>query len=82
MHTLKIVHASHASGIHKFMNTKIKLLKSNVNIYFNRTCLEQNLTPQYAQIKLHSHNKSESKITKIRIKNEIKFLYAKETSIK
>jgi hypothetical protein len=44
------------------------------------------LTPQYAQIKLHSHNKfiikhTESKIIKIRIKNEIKFLYAKKQEL-
>jgi hypothetical protein len=56
MHTMKIVNASHSSSIHTFMNMKIKLLNSNANIYFNRTCLKQNLTPQYAQIKLHSHN--------------------------
>jgi hypothetical protein len=65
------------------MNTKIKLLNTNANIYFSRICLEQNVTPQYAQVKLYSHNKSiikhtEPKITKIRIKNEIKFLYAKK----
>jgi hypothetical protein len=68
------------------MNTKIKLLNTNANIYFNRICLEQNITPQYAQVKIHSCNKSvikhiEPKITKIRIKNEIKFLYAKKQTL-
>jgi hypothetical protein len=44
------------------------------------------LTPKYAQIKLHSHNKSiikhtESKVIKIRIQNEIKFPYAKKQEL-
>jgi hypothetical protein len=47
---IKIVNGSQASSINKYMNTKRKLLNCNANIYFNRTCLEQNLTPKYAQI--------------------------------
>jgi hypothetical protein len=79
MHTVKIVHASQAFSIYKFMNTTLELLNCNANIYFNRTCLEQNWIPQYAHIKLYSHNKflikhTKSKIAKIGIKNEIKFL--------
>jgi hypothetical protein len=71
-----VIHASYAFSIYKFMNTKLKLLNCNVDICCNRTCLEQNLTPQYAHIKLYSHNRSiikhiESRITKIIIKNEI-----------
>jgi hypothetical protein len=36
MQTVKIIHASHAYSIRKFMNTKLKLLNCNANIYFNR----------------------------------------------
>jgi hypothetical protein len=59
-------------------NTKLKLLNCNANTYFNITCLEQNMIPKYAHIKVNSHKKSivehtESKIQKIRIKNETNF---------
>jgi hypothetical protein len=86
MHTMKVVQANHASSIYKFMNTKIKLLNTNANIYFNRICLEQNITPRCAQVKIHACNKSvikhiEPKITKIRINNEIEFLCAKKKTL-
>jgi hypothetical protein len=29
----QMIHASHASGINKFMNTKLKLLNSNTGVY-------------------------------------------------
>jgi hypothetical protein len=32
-----------------YMNTKLELLNCNANMYFNKKCLEQNLTPKYAQ---------------------------------
>jgi hypothetical protein len=35
MQSLKIINASHASSIYKYMNTKLKLLNCNANIYFN-----------------------------------------------
>jgi hypothetical protein len=78
IHSLKILNASHTSSIYKYMNTKLKLLNCNANLYFNRKCLELNLTPIYAQtkIKMNPHNKivNEKMIEKFqrtRIKNEI-----------
>jgi hypothetical protein len=81
MHIIMVIHASHASSINKFMNSKLKLLNCNANIHFNRTCLERNLTPKYAHIKINSHyktiiNHTETQTRKIRLRNEIKFLYA------
>jgi hypothetical protein len=68
------------------MNTKLKLLKCYANIYFNRICLELNLIPKYAHTMINSHNKAlakhiEYKILKFRIKNEIKFWYAKKQEL-
>jgi hypothetical protein len=68
------------------MNTKLKLLNCNANIYFNTTCLEQNVIPKYARIKVNSHKKSivehaELKIQNIRIKNKTKFWYAKKQNL-
>jgi hypothetical protein len=62
-HSIKIINASHASSIYRYMNTKLKLLNCNANIYFNRKCLEFSLTPKYAQtkikIKMNPHDKKE-----------------------
>jgi hypothetical protein len=68
------------------MNTKLKLLNFNVNIYFNRTCLALNLTPKYAHIKINSHNKPlaehiEDKVHKLHIKNKIKFWYSMKQNL-
>jgi hypothetical protein len=68
------------------MNTKLKLLNSKANIYFNRTCLELNLTPKYAHARINSHNKAlakhiEDKVHKLRIKKEIKSWYAKKQNL-
>jgi hypothetical protein len=81
METIKIINASQAKSINKFLNTKLQLLNCNANIYFNKTCLEQNLEPKYTKVKIHSHSKAVTKrmkaqVQKLRIKNEIKFIYA------
>jgi hypothetical protein len=47
---IKFINASQESSIYKYMNTKNKLLNCNASIYFNRTCLEQNLTPKYSNL--------------------------------
>jgi hypothetical protein len=39
------------------MNIKLKLLNCNANIHFNKTCLDLNLTPKYAQTRITSRNK-------------------------
>jgi hypothetical protein len=49
MHALKIISASHANSVHKYIDTELKLLNCNSN---NKILLEQNLTPKYAQTKV------------------------------
>jgi hypothetical protein len=68
------------------MTSNLKLLSFNASIYFNRTCLELNLTPKYAHTRTNSHNKVlakhiEDKVHKLYIKNEIKFWYAKKQNL-
>jgi hypothetical protein len=41
-------------------------MKCNVNIYFNRQCIIQNVIPQYAKIKI-PHTSPASKVTQKRI---------------
>jgi hypothetical protein len=84
---MKFVNASQARSIRKYMNTKRKLLNCNEKIYFNRPCLERNITPKYTQIHIKTSNTSEAeKRTELqtrilKIKNEIKFLYKKKQQL-
>jgi hypothetical protein len=60
------------------------ILCCNANIYFNKTCLKQNITPKYAQIHIKTANTleaakhTETQTRTLRVKNEIKFLYKKK----
>jgi hypothetical protein len=55
------------------------------NIKFNRRCLESGIIPNYARIKIPTHNTAAKKTQKqaqpLRIKNEIKFLYRKKQQL-
>jgi len=52
MNSIKIVTASQASIICKYRNLKHKILKYNVNIYFNKQYLNFNLTPKFVNIRI------------------------------
>ena len=60
-------------------------MKYCANIYFNRQCLKQNLTPNYTKIKIPNVSPAsiltKHKIVKLRIKDEIKFLYMKKEKL-
>jgi hypothetical protein len=77
MQSIKFINGvMHTASV--YMNTKLRLLNYNANIYFNRMCSEQNLTSKYVYTKVNSHNKFMTKrlqdqTHKLRIKNEIKF---------
>jgi hypothetical protein len=67
------------------MNLKRKLLQCNANIKFNKTCLVENIVPKYAAIKVTGNTtaskNTEQKEQRIRIQNEIKYLYKKKQKI-
>jgi hypothetical protein len=80
MHPMKITNASQGNSIYKYMNTKLKLLNCNANIYFSKKCLAENLTPKYALTKTNvsTHNKTRDlqeikKIQITRIKMKLNF---------
>jgi hypothetical protein len=61
------------------MNLKGKLLQCNANTKFNKACCKENIVPKCAVIKVTGKTKA-SKYTKqktqrLRIQNEIKYLY-------
>lgn len=74
--------ASQAYLINKFTNIKRKLLKTNANIYFNRTCNSKNLIPKYINVKSNTKTKNAQQAVctaqRSWLNNEIKFLYKKK----
>jgi len=74
--------ASQAKTINNYKNRKMKLLLCCANIYFNKQCLIQNLTPSYARIKVANTSPAakltQLKVQTIRIKDELRFLYKKK----
>jgi len=60
-------------------------MKCCANIYFNRQCINKKVVPKYANIRIpHTSpaaNVSLNKIHKIRIKDELKFLYKKKEKL-
>lgn len=67
----------------KYKEVKLKLLKTNENIKFNKKCLDYGLVPNYVNIRI-KNNSNAAKKTLISaqiqwIKNEIKSLYCKKS---
>jgi len=64
---------------------KIKVLKCNADIFFNKQCLFKKIVPKYANIKVCTTSpaalRTKSKAQIIRIKEEIKFLYKKKDKV-
>ena len=83
MSSIKFVHASQARKIYRYKNIKRKILKYCANLYFNKQCLKYDLVPKYTKIRVPHTSPAatytQRKICKIRIKDEIEFLYTKKT---
>lgn len=47
---IRTSNTSHAHDINKCLNTKRKLTQCKANLYFNKSCLELNVTPKYTNI--------------------------------
>ena len=77
--TIKIVNAQQASLNNIYKNTKLKLLKVNAAILFNKICRERQLKPNYISLKINGSKQQDKRTTthaiKFRINQEIKFLY-------
>jgi hypothetical protein len=74
--------ASQAQLVNRHKNTRSKLQKCCANIYFNKLCLAKQITPNYINIRIANTSPAAivttKKAQKIRIKEEIKFLYRKK----
>jgi hypothetical protein len=60
--------SSQANDIYKYKNIKRKLLNCSANIFFNRRCLQNGLTPNYANIKIPNPTEA-ARYTKIRVRS-------------
>ena len=74
--------ASQAKTIIQFKNLRTKVAKCSANIYFNKRCLQNKVTPKYAQIKIPNTSPASQsttqKVRTLRIKEELKFLHKKK----
>jgi len=81
---IKIVSAQQAK-INNYNNTKLKLLKTNAAIWFNKMWRFKQLKPNCINVKI-TGQKPQGKMTTInamrfRINQEIKFLYCKKQNL-
>jgi hypothetical protein len=54
---IKFTDAKHAREIHQFKNIKRKLHKTIATIWFNKSCKQQQLTPNYINIHINGNNR-------------------------
>ena len=54
--TIKIVNALQAKLNNNYKNTKLKLLKTNAAVWFNKMCKIKQLKPNYINIKINGQN--------------------------
>jgi len=77
------IQASQAHSIYQYKKWKIKVLKCNADIFFNKQCLTKHITPNYAYDKIPATSpaahKTQNRAQTTRIKEEIKFLCKKKT---
>ena len=81
----KFVNAKQATEIHAYKNAKRKLYKTNAAIWFNKTCRDKQLSPNYINIKINGNNRQCNNTirtaVRYRINQEIKFLYIKKQKL-
>jgi len=83
--TIKIIDAQQAKLRNNYKNTKLKLLKTNAAIWFNKMFKIKHLNPNYINIKINGKKQRDEKTTsnavRYRINQEIKFLYHKKQNL-
>jgi hypothetical protein len=79
---MKIIRAQQAKISNIYKNTKLKLLKINAAIWFNKTCRMKGLKPDYISVTINGNTpwdrKATRNATRFRINQEIRFLHRKK----
>ena len=77
--------ASRANIVRDFQNVKVQLHKTILHIKFNKSCLKNNVIPNYAVIRFKGSSVADLKTKKhaeiYRVKEEIKFLHIKKSNL-
>ena len=68
---IKIITAKQAKITHTYNNIKLKLLKCNASIWFNRKCNTNNLTPKYTHFNTKTQNDRDITFFGLRIFNKV-----------
>ena len=83
--TMKLSNAQQAKICNNHQNTRLKLLKTNAAIWFNRMCKIKQLKPNYIHFKTNGKTpqdiKTVSQTIQCRITQEIKFLHKKKQNL-
>jgi len=83
--TMKIIEAQRAKLCDIYKNTRLKLLKTNAALWFNKMCRIKQLRPSYIHFKRNDKTpcdrKTMSSAVRYRINQEIKFLYCKKQNL-
>jgi len=61
--TIRIFNAQQAKLNNNYKHTKLKLLKANAAIWFNKMCTIKQLKPNYINIKINGQKPQDKKIT-------------------
>jgi hypothetical protein len=82
---IKITNAQQAKLYNNYKNTKLKLLKTNAAIWFNKMCRIKQLNPNYINIKINGRKPQDKKTTvnaiRYRINQEITSLHCKKQNL-
>jgi hypothetical protein len=82
---MKIINAQQARICKICKSTRLKLLKINASLWFNKMCKTKNLKPKYIHFKTNAKTpqdrKTMSNAVRFRINQEIKFLYCKKQNL-
>ena len=80
--TIKLIRDQQAKLRNICKNTKLKLLKTNTVMWFNKICRDKQLQLQYIGIKINGRKQQDMKTAanavRFRINQEMKFLYKKK----
>jgi len=82
----RMVNAQQAKLYNNDKIIKLKSLKSNAAIWFNKMCRAKQLNPNYINIKMNGQKPQDKKTAinaiRFRINQEIKFMYRKKQHLK
>jgi hypothetical protein len=82
--TIEIINAQQARLNNIYKNTKLKLLKTNAAIWFNKICRDRQLKLKYISFKINGRKQQDKRTTtnaiRFCISQEIKFFYTRRNS--